>query len=219
MSAVLESQRKTLRSKITELEPNYVCSVDEADLAKSLADQYLIDVPILDLSARTAESREEKRQGRGDLGFFEYSVNVYSVRIPFTGEAVVFSFRPNQIDLNPPRAVVDAQEVVIVLEQKHPDATSLSNEIQGTTANIQKHLGWLREMVEPSNKQLLNVAREAIKQRKDKLTKDADVLTALGIPIRHRDSLPSTISIPLERTEQFGCRNRRQLFQRSRRSL
>jgi hypothetical protein len=55
-------------------------------------------------------------------------------------------------------------------------------------------------MVEPFNAQLFNVAREAIKQRKQKLTKDADVLAALGIPIRRRDSLPSTVSVPLRRT-------------------
>jgi hypothetical protein len=95
MSAVFEAQRKDLRSKIGDLAANYICSVDEADLARSLADQYRIDVPVLDLSARTVEPREEKRQGRGDFGFFEYTVNVYSVRIPFTGEAEVFSFRPN----------------------------------------------------------------------------------------------------------------------------
>jgi hypothetical protein len=104
ISTVFEAQRKDLRSKIGDLAANYICSVDETDLARSLADQHRIDVPVLDLSARTVEPREEKRQGRGDFGFFEYTVNVYSVRIPFTGEAEVFSFRPNLIDLNPPRS-------------------------------------------------------------------------------------------------------------------
>ena len=89
MSAVFEAQRKDLRSKIGDLAANYICSVDETDLARSLADQYRIDVPVLDLSARTVEPREEKRQGRGDFGFFEYTVNVYSVRIPFAGVAEV----------------------------------------------------------------------------------------------------------------------------------
>ena len=199
MSAVLEAQRKKLRSKIGELEANYVCRVDEAELASSLADQYRIDVPVLDVGARTADSQEEKRQGRGNFEVFEYTVNVYSIRIPFTGEAVVFSFRPNQTDLNPPRATVDGQELIIVIEQRHPDAIALGNEIQSITASIEKYLRWLREMAEPFNAQLLNVAREAIKQRKEKVSKDADVLVALGIPIRRRDSVPSTVSIPVQR--------------------
>jgi hypothetical protein len=200
ISSVLEAQRKNLRSKIGDLEPNCVCSVEEADLANSLAEQYRIDVPVLDVSARTVQSREEKRQGRGDFGFFEYTVNVYGVRIPFTGEAVVFSFRPNQTDLNPPRATLDGHEIIVAVEQRHPDATALGNEIQSTTASIEKYLGWLREIVEPFNAQLLNVAREAIKQRKEKVSKDASVLAALGIPIRQRDSLPSTVSVPVQRT-------------------
>jgi hypothetical protein len=55
-------------------------------------------------------------------------------------------------------------------------------------------------MVEPFNAQLFDVAREAIKQRKEKVSKDASVLAALGIPIRQRDSLPSTVSVPVQRT-------------------
>jgi hypothetical protein len=200
MSAVLEAQRKDLRSKIGDFAANYVCSVDETDLARSLADQYGIDVPVLDLGARTVEPREEKRQGRGDFGLFEYTVNVYSVRIPFTGEAMVFSFRPNLADLNPPRATLDGHAVIIVLEQKHPDAIALGKEIQNTIASIEKYLGWLSEMVRPFNAQLFDVARAAIKQRKEKVTKDATVLAALGIPIRQRDSLPSTVSVPVQRT-------------------
>ena len=153
------------------------------------------------MSAREPPIRqEEKRQGRGNFEVFEYTVNAYSIRIPFTGEAVVFSFRPNQTDLNPPQVTVDGQELIIVIEQRHPDAIALGNEIQSTTASIEKYLRWLREMAEPFNAQLLNVAREAIKHRKEKVRKDADVLVALGIPIRRRDSLPSTVSIPVQRT-------------------
>ena len=201
MSAVLESQRKNLRCKIADLPPNYVCSVDEADLARSSADEYRVDVPILDRKAWSVDQHEEKRRGRGDLGgSFEYRVNVYPVRIPFAGDAAVFSLRANQIDVNPPRAAVDGREIVIVLEQKHPDPIAINHEVQRTIASIEEHLDWLREMVEPFNAQLFNVAREAIKQRKQKLTKDADVLATLGIPIRRRDSLPSTVSVPLRRT-------------------
>ena len=201
MSVVLESQRKNLRCKIADLPPNYICSVDEADLARSLADEYRVDVPILDRKAWSVDPHEEKRRGRGDLGgSFEYSVNVYPVRIPFAGDAAVFSLQANQIDVNPPRATVDGREIVIVLEQKHPDPIAINDEVQRTIASIEEHLDWLREMVEPFNAQLFNVAREAIKQRKQKLTKDADVLAALGIPIRRRDSLPSTVSVPLRRT-------------------
>jgi hypothetical protein len=59
MSAGLEAQRKHLRDKVESLTPNYVCSVDEADLARALVDQYRIHVPVLDLSAQTIEPREE----------------------------------------------------------------------------------------------------------------------------------------------------------------
>ena len=200
MSAALEAQRKHLRKKIEELDPNYVCAVDEVELARALAEQHCIDVPSLDLSSRTIEPREERRRERGDFGPFEYTVNVYTVRMPFTGEAIVFTFRPNHTDLNPPRATVDGQEVVIVVEQKHPDAYALKSHVEGATASIEKYLSWLREMVDPFNAQLLDVAREGIKRRKEKVGRDADVLAAIGIPLRQRNVVPSTVSVPLQRT-------------------
>jgi hypothetical protein len=200
ISAVLDAQRKHLREKIEILKPQYVCTVDEAELADALADEHRIDVPLLDLNNRTIEPREERRRERGDFDFFEYSVNIYTVRIPFNGEAVVFSFRPNQTDLNPPRATVHGQEVIIVVEQKRPDATALRNDIESTTAKIEKYLTWLREMVDPFNARLLDVAREAIKRRKEKVGRDTDVLAAVGIPLHHRDILPSTVSVPVRRT-------------------
>jgi len=92
------------------------------------------------------DRREEKRRGRGDLGgSFDYSVNVYPVRIPFASDAAVFSLRANVIDVNPPQATVDGREIVIVLEQKHPDATAINHEVQRTIASIEEHLDWLRE--------------------------------------------------------------------------
>src|SRR5687768_472834 len=93
MSAVLDAQRKHLREKIESLQPQYVCTVNEEDLIDALADEHRIDVPLLDLEKRTIEPREERRRERGDFDFFEYTVNIYTVRIPFNGEAVVFKFR------------------------------------------------------------------------------------------------------------------------------
>ena len=73
-------QRKNLRCKIADLPSNYICSVDEGDLVRSLADDYRVDVPVLDRKAWSVDPHDEKRRGRGDLGgSFEYSVNVYPV--------------------------------------------------------------------------------------------------------------------------------------------
>jgi hypothetical protein len=141
----------------------------------------------------------KKRRERGDFGFFEYTVNIYTVRIPFTGEAIVFSFSPNLTDFNPPRATLDGQEVMMVVEQKQPDATALRNAVEKTTASIQKYLSWLTEMVAPFNAQLIDLARECIKRRKEKVGRDVDVLTAVGIPIRQRSGLPSTVAVPVQR--------------------
>lgn len=199
MSAVLEAQRKGLRDCVETLTADYISSVPDDELVESLADQFRIDVPILDLNGRNIDPREEKRHERGEFGSYEYTVNVYTVHIPFTGEAGVFNFRPNTWDLNPPNAEVHGSEITLAFEQRRQNATELENEIQRLTNSIEKHLGWLREMVEPFNAKLPEQARNYLKQRKEKLGRDAEVLTSLGIPLRQRTNVPTTAAVPVKR--------------------
>jgi hypothetical protein len=124
---------------------------------------------------------------------------VYTVAIPFTGEAVIFNLRPNSIDFNPPRATVGNAELTMSFEQRHPDSAALKAEIEDATRRIQRNLASCEEMIKPFNEQLARIAREAINFRKQKLGKDINVLAELGIPIRQRGAIPSTVAVPVQR--------------------
>ena len=101
-SAVLDAQHAKMREKIDSLAAEYILNVDEGELSESLAADFNIDVPLLDVPSRTIDQREEKQRIRGDFDVIEVTVNVYTVLIPFSGEAAVFRFSPNSTDLNPP---------------------------------------------------------------------------------------------------------------------
>ena len=198
-SAVLDAQHIKMREKIDGLAAEYILNVDEEELSRSLASDFNIDVPRLDVASRTIEQREEKQCIRGDFDFVEVMVNVYTVRIPFNGDAALFRFSPNLNDYNPPRAAVDKDCVRIVVEQRPPDATSLRREIEDTTRRIEKYLLWIDEMAAPFNAQLADFARQCVQYRKKKLGEDINVLTEVGIPIRQRGSIPTSMSIPVRR--------------------
>ena len=68
-------------------------------------------------------------------------------------EAVVFSFRPNQTRCTP-SSDSRRSRVIIVIEQRHPDATALGNEIQSTPQALDTILASARDMAETFNAQL-----------------------------------------------------------------
>ena len=198
--AVFDAQHKALRKKIESFESDWLFNVDENELIQSLVDEFRLDAPKLNTAGSTIDQAEDVRRVRDDFGSaFDARINVYTVAIPFTGEAVIFSFRPSSIDFNPPRATVGNGELTMTFEQRHPDSAALKAEIEDATQRIQRKLASCEEMINPFNKQLARVAREAINFRKQKLGKDINVLTELGIPIRQRGAIPSTAAVPVQR--------------------
>ena len=198
-SAVLDAQHAKLRDKINGFRTEYLLGVDEVELAQALADEFNIQVPVLDVPNRTVDHHEENRRIRGDFDFINVTTNVYTVLTPFSGEAAVFRFSPNRTDFNPPVAAIIGEDVRIIVEQRIPEAMSLRTEIDRTTSQIEKYLGWLREMAAPFNAQLPAFATECVQYRKKKLGENIGVLTELGIPVRKRDSIPVSMTVPIRR--------------------
>jgi hypothetical protein len=197
---VFEVQHKALRKKIESFEAEWLLNVDENELIQSLVDEFRLDAPKLNIAGRTIDQTEDVRRVRDDFGHaYDARINIYTVAIPFTGEAVIFSFRPNSIDLNPPRATIGNAELTITFEQRHPDSAKLRAEIEDAIQGIQRNLASCEAMIKPFNEQLTRIARESIKFRKQKLGKDINVLAELGIPIRQRGAIPSTVAVPVQR--------------------
>ena len=126
-------------------------------------------------------------------------MNVYNVAIPFSGDAAIFTYRPSRNDYDPPRATIFRAELRLSFAQRHHDAANLKMEIDRVTQTVQKYLNWCEEMIKPFNEQLPRFAREALQYRKQKLSKDMNVLAELGIPVRKRGTIPTTVAIPFRR--------------------
>jgi hypothetical protein len=204
LSDVFDAQHKALREKIDGFASNYIFNVDENDLVRSLVDQFSLDTPKLNIDARTIDSSEEVRQTRDEFGdAYDARFNIYTVMIPFDGEAVIFTFRPNSYDYNPPRGIVEGGDLKMTFVQRLHDAAQLKAEIEDATRQVEKYLRWSDEMIKPFNEQLETVTRQYLQYRKQKLGKDISVLAEIGIPVRKRNTIPSTVVVPVQRKPIF----------------
>lgn len=118
------------------------------------------------------------------------------VRIPFEGESELFYAKANTYSLNPPRAVIEQNEIVLRYETPADQPRDIRALVDQTLKEIEQHLGWQRPMIDAHNLSLPQAAEQAIHQRRERLLAQSQRAEALGIPIRRRADAPKTYALP-----------------------
>ena len=73
--------------------------MDENELIDALTSEFSLDTPTLNIDCRSIEQYEDTPEIRDVFGDrFDAPVNVYSVAIPFSGDAAIFTYRPSRND-------------------------------------------------------------------------------------------------------------------------
>lgn len=121
------------------------------------------------------------------------------VRVPFDGEPELFFTRPNQFTLNPPRAIVEGNELVLRYHTPADQPKDLKPEIERTLADIEQWLAWQRGPIDAHNDNLPGAIEQAIEKRRARLMAQSQRAAALGIPIKRRDGAPATYMVPTHR--------------------
>lgn len=118
------------------------------------------------------------------------------VRIPFEGESELFYTKANTFNMNPPRAVIEKNEIVLRYDTPADQPRDVRVLVDQTLRDIEQHLGWQRDMIDAHNRNLLGAAEQAIHQRRERLLAQSQRAQALGIPIRRRADAPKTYALP-----------------------
>lgn len=108
------------------------------------------------------------------------------VRIPLEGESELFNAKANTYSMNPPRAVIEKNEIVLLYNTPADQPRDIRVLVEQTLRDMKQHLSWQRSMTDAHNHSLPDAAEQAILQRAQ----------ALGIPIRRCDDAPKTFALP-----------------------
>lgn len=104
--------------------------------------------------------------------------------LPFRGNPDLLRCRPNTFTLNPPRGVIEGQELTFPYDQANRDVLATKKEFASDLAAIKKHLGWVNAELEQHNAQLEADVRLAVIARRAELAKTSEDVAALGYPLR-----------------------------------
>lgn len=118
------------------------------------------------------------------------------VRIPFEGESELLYARANTFSTNPPRAVIEKNEIVLRYDTPADQSRDVRSLVDRTLEEIEQHLKWQQPMIQAHNQNLPGAAEQAIRRRRERLLAQSERAEALGIPIRRRADAPQTYTAP-----------------------
>lgn len=199
-----QHQRKELAKEIDGLDGDRLLNTSVEDLCDYFEKKYIIDVPTLRPEDIVADQRETKIDVSGDpRRYFSNSgqpfyVNGTTVEIsvPFEGDGEAFKVQPTTYTMNPPRAEIKNNNLIIKIEGSDLTADQVRNEVSRTIDEIEEYLVTLRSNAQGLNCQIRYLARFAIEQRREKLLKDRNLLVDLGFKIKEREGESRTYAAP-----------------------
>lgn len=197
-------QRSELRKEVEAMDGDRLLNTSVDDLARYFEKKYQIDVPRLLNEEIVVDQREAKIDMRRDpMRFihdrsrpFYLTGTEIKVEIPFEGEAEAFQIKPNPYTLNPPRAEIRGNTLVIQISGLDLKPENVKQEIDRSISLIESYLENLRQNVVGLNNQLFEEAKTAIEQRRQKLLANSNLVGALGYKMKERKGAARTYTAP-----------------------
>ena len=200
-----------IRDEVEQWERNRILASSESDLVTYFVEKYTLDPPRLLLDQIYIDSEGETNidvsrrfdnyvRDRNSPKLIPGSY--VTVAIPFEGDGKLFGFQAKNFNLNPPCGHVSGSIVLISFQDVKPDAQRIRGEIDSTVKRIEDQLKWVENDCNEWNARITSIAEECIRSRKNRLLEQADMVSALGIPIKRRpDSAVSSV-VPVVRKKR-----------------
>lgn len=205
LRATLENEEKAMYAEIDGIEPNRLLNTSIEDLVSYFEEKYRHEIPQLLEDKITMDQGETKIDVSGDPDRyfsnpgrpFYIDGTKFTFFVPFTGEGDLFHFQSSMITMNPPRAIVQDQELIITISLTKHDVQTIKTQLNNTLSQIKQLLVGTTNDINIYNGSIKQKAENHIKNRREKLLKDQGLASELGFPLRKRDDAPTTYSVPV----------------------
>jgi hypothetical protein len=204
LSDVILNLDRKLAEEIDNLDQDYIFNANEDELINYFLAKYEITPVTLDMENVTIEKSEVNIDVSQDpiRAIYDRTRPVYikGIRIkyfvPFKGDKELLFCRPSTFSSLLPFGEISDGEIIIVIDtlEEKPDKIK---EIYGRNVhNIQQYISWVNNDISGFNNSLKNKIVSLITARKEKLNKNISLVNNLGVPLRKRENIPQTYTVP-----------------------
>jgi len=201
----LEHRKLELKREVEGYDANYLLNVTEEDFCLYLISRYSLIPPKIYENKIYVYNQKEvdievSRDSMRDIldrsrPFYIKGVQI-TIAVPFEGDGELFQYKPSTYTYNSPRGKIVGHEIHLIYEMDTHDAEKLKQMYQKELNRIKRYLKWVEHDVSNFNKELESFTRQIVSQRKQKLLDDTNLISSLGIPIKRREDLSKSYTIP-----------------------
>lgn len=158
------------------------------DLEAELVERWRVKPLALEWDAMTSEASEVDVPHGTQHG--EVTGTKVTLFVPFSGAAGLFHMRPSRHPENPPHGTVRGGETLLLdYSYIEADPATVKRELDHQVEAVKECVSSINSDVDAFNADLSGLFRGALKARLDKLQADADVVAAIGVPLRQRSTV------------------------------
>ena len=211
LSALIDGYEAAIRREVDGWERNRVLASSESDLVTYLVEKYTLHPPRLLVDQMHIEKEGEAKIDVS--GRFEYDVrdrdrpfhipgSFVVIAVPFEGDGDLFEFQASTFNFNPPRGHVSGSSVLLSFQGVNMNAGRTKEEIDSTVGQIEQHLNWIKGDCDGWNSRVVMVAEQCVRQRKERLLEQANMVSALGLPMKRRPDSAVVTAVPVVRKKR-----------------
>jgi len=202
------SLRNAIIEEIQKYDLNSILTSSTEELVNYFESRYSMKAPELRLDEKHLKdtpkeviSNERMRDPWGD-GIINVNQDYieFTVCIPFDGDASLLDIQPTSYAHNMSKqinATIQGQEIHLFYKERSKDSqTDFSSIYESDIGLIEKNIQFLTKDAEEFNRELPNLIRLKIEERKQIAEKNQSIIQSFKIPIKKREDIPETYNIP-----------------------
>jgi hypothetical protein len=203
ISEIFQKAVDAIKSTIENETENYILNANESDYADHLESKHKIDVPELHFDQVNADSYEADIPAEyfpRTFNIFEgkkYRKEIIQFFIPCSGNVNLLAYSPaNIITFGGGHFEIKGDSIVAEFINFSNNAEEINRNYQSELNCVHSNYNYLRNDIIGFNNSLKAHIPSVFGQRKSKLLSKNNLLASLGVPLRKKDNVPSTFSIP-----------------------
>lgn len=201
----MEHRKIAIVREINSLNANYILNANVEDLCNFFEEKYRYHAPVLKMDEVCFEQEEVDVDVSQDFnrGIFDRSQPYYvkgtmiTFIVPFDGDGDLFRCRPSAFTSVLPYGEVGQSELRLEYRNANHAGERMRTAFDQNILEVLQCLGFVGENVTQFNQAFMRDVRQQINDRREKLLKDQSLAASLGFPMKKREGVPQTFSVPV----------------------
>lgn len=199
--STIEGHKQNIKNYIQSEKPDYILNVNENDYIEYLYNKFIINQLVLHEEEMAVVEQKEKDveiSNNWDRYSKPYTIKGSSITIgiPYEGDSDLFHLSPSAFSSVRPCGIVSKGDLLFTYEGANLTDAELKNDLNKDISLVKEYIEWTNRDIEPFNKNLKNYLQELFTNRKNKILKDLNLVSSLGIPLRKNTEYVKNYAIP-----------------------